>query len=70
PLVGFLIGMFVSYFMNIQIGNIPIELIHFIFGLFGVGIGGIFGRMYANELSKNPEDYFEIVLAKSHFDSA
>ncbi len=61
PLIGFLFGMFVSYFLNWTIFNIPLELIHFIFAIVGVGFGGYIGRLYANYLSKNPEKYFEII---------
>jgi hypothetical protein len=52
--------MFISYFLKLNISNIPSELIHFAFGIIGVGLGGVAGRIYANQLSKNPEDYFEI----------
>ena len=61
PLIGFLIGMFIPYFLKLTILNIPIELIQFIFAIIGVGFGGVAGRAYANKLSKNPEKYFEIV---------
>ncbi|MEA3500673.1 MAG: SoxR reducing system RseC family protein [Candidatus Marinimicrobia bacterium] len=61
PLIGFLLGIFISYFLRLTIFNIPNELIHFIFGIIGVGFGGAAGRIYANNLSKNPEEYFEIM---------
>ena len=60
PLIGFLLGMFISYFLKLNIFNIPSELIYFVFGIIGVGLGGVAGRIYANQLSKNPEEYFEI----------
>lgn len=61
PLIGFFIGMFISFILQLTIFNIPIELIHFIFGIIGIGFGGVAGRIYANKLSKNPEKYFEIM---------
>ena len=61
PLIGFLLGMFISYFLKLNIFNIPSELIYFVFGIIGVGLGGVAGRIYANQLSKNPEKYFEIM---------
>jgi len=61
PLIGFLLGMFISYFLKLNIFNIPSELIYFVFGIIGVGLGGVVGRIYANQLSKNPEKYFEIM---------
>ena len=61
PLLGFLLGVFAVYFLDLSVIGIPVELLYFVGGLAGLGILSIFAHHWAKRISGDESMYFEIV---------
>jgi len=60
PLLGFLLGIFILYGLNIQVYGIPPEIWMFVGGLAGLGIASVISRGWAQHIADDPRDSFEI----------
>jgi len=57
PLLGFIIGIVISSYLNIQIN--PIELFQFLFGLLGLGIAGVISYLIIRGMAKKPDKLYQ-----------
>jgi positive regulator of sigma E activity len=60
PFIGFLLGIFLFYFLNLNIANIPAELIYFIGGLIGLGLSALISRKAAQNMAESNRSFFAI----------
>ncbi len=60
PLIGFIAGILICYWVFPEFNFLPIEIVQFIAGLIGVVIGGVFARYKIEQISKNVEKYLTI----------
>ncbi len=62
PLIGFLIGIIISTFLNI-IWH-PIELFQFLIGIVGLGIAGLISYLIVKRIAKKPDKLYNITKIK------
>ena len=60
PLLGFVIGLFVSCFLNLRIEPLPIELIQFGYAMLGLIIFAAISKWYIKEFAKKHFYFFSI----------
>lgn len=58
PLLGFLVGIFISY--NMEISFKPIELLQFILGMIGLGIAAGISYLIVKWIAKKPDKLYRI----------
>ncbi len=60
PFIGFLVGIFTLYALNVTIMNLPAELIMFFGGLLGLFLGAVIARSYVERIAEARGSFFEI----------
>ena len=60
PLLGFILGLMISYFLNLKIEPVPNELIQFIFAMAGLIIFAGLSKWYIKEFAKKHFYFFSI----------
>lgn len=60
PLLGFLLGIFVLYFIGASVPGIAPEIIYFFGGLVGLGFASLLSWKWADNLARKSDFYFEI----------
>ena len=60
PFIGFLLGIFIFYFLNLNIAGIPSELIYFIGGMIGLGLSAMISRKAAQNMAESNRSFFAI----------
>ena len=60
PFIGFLLGIFIFYFINLNIAGIPSELIYFIGGMIGLGLSAMISRRAAQNMAESNRSFFAI----------
>ena len=60
PFIGFLLGIFLFYFLNLNIAGIPNELIYFIGGMIGLGLSAMISRKAAQNMAGSNQSFFAI----------
>ena len=60
PLVGFIFGLLVSYFLNLKFEPLPVELIQFGYAMLGLLIFAALSKWYIKEFAKKHFYFFSI----------